>query len=472
MRSALRPLLALAPLVAAPVAGAQPPTPQAPAFQDPALQALIQEALDRNPDLAKARSLVDASKEQIPQAKALPDPSLSLGLQNDGFNGLQVGKMPTSYYQIMFTQPLPWPGKRGTRGDVAALGVRMQDASLARTRLTLLSDLERAYTGLLLVREQLGLLDQQAAYLQQAEGSTRVRYQVGQGNQSDLLRAQLERTRLQQTRLDLQAQEAALLAGLNRIRNRPSGTPLETPAALEALPAPAPDTEEAWMARAESGSPDLAYAQRSLEQAERSLDLAKLNIRPDFAVSAGLMPRGGLDPMWQVNVSIGLPIYARQKQRRAVAEQEWRKQAEGQGVRSVRLLLQQRTRERLARLASDEASIRIYQQGLLVQSEASFKAALAQYEAGKVPFLAVLEALNGWVADRSGYLSVLAQARAEDIALREFNLGPTPGIASASLGSPSLGMSGGGPSAAASSGMKAGGTGASPASNTASTSSM
>ena len=146
MRSHLRPFLALATLLAAPVAGAQTPTPTAPSdrSQDPVLAALLQEAIQRNPDLAEARSLVAASRERIPQAKALPDPSLSLGLQNDGFHGLQVGKMPTSYYQIMVTQPLPWPGKRDARGKVAALGVRVQDAALARTRLTLLADLERA----------------------------------------------------------------------------------------------------------------------------------------------------------------------------------------------------------------------------------------------------------------------------------------------------------------------------------------
>ena len=443
MRSPLRLLPALAILLAAPAAVAQTPKPAHTGIEDPVLSSLVQEAIRRNPDLAEARSQVAASRERIPQAKALPDPSLSLGLQNDGFHGLQVGKMPTSYYQIMVTQPLPWPGKRDAREKVAALGVRVQDAALARTRLSLLADLERAYVGLILVREQLGLLDQQATYLRQAEGSARVRYQVGQASQADLLRAQLERTRLQQTRLDLQAQESSLLATLNRIRVRPSTAPLATPATVESLPLPSLESERVWMQRAEAASPDLAYARRSLAQSERSLDLAKLDVRPDFAVSAGLMPRGGLDPMWQVSVSIGLPIYAHQKQDRAVAEQEWRKQASSQAVQSVRTLLRQRTRERLAALGAAEASARIYREGLLVQSEAAFDSAMAQYEAGKVPFLSVLESLDGWVSDRSSYLAVLAQAQAQEIALRAFDLGPTPAITAGSLGTPSLAMGSG-----------------------------
>ena len=197
------------------------------------------------------------------------------------------------------------------------------------------------------------------------------------------------------------------------------------------------------MQRAEAGSPDLAYARRTLAQSEQSLDLAKLDVRPDFAVSAGLMPRGGLDPMWEVSVSIGLPIYAHQKQQRAVAEQTWRKQASGQAIQSVKTLLRQRIRERLAALGAAEASARIYREGLLVESEATFQSAMAQYEAGKIPFLSVLEALNGWVSDRSSYLSVLAQAQAQEIALRAYDLGPTPAISAPSLGSPSLAMGAG-----------------------------
>jgi outer membrane protein TolC len=442
MRMLMRTLLASAPMIARSAAGTMPtpPKPASPA-PDPILQALLREALARNPELAQAQALVDASKAEVPQAGALADPTLSLGLQNDGFNGIQVGKMPTSYYEAMVSQPLPWPGKRRARTDIASLGVKVQDASLDRTRLQLVSDLERAYVGLVLVREQLRLIDQQASYLAQAEGSAKVRYEVGQGNQSDLLRAQLERTRLQQQRLSLQAQEPTLLATINRIRNRPSDTPLDTPVRLESMPLPVEHTEAAWMDRADSESPDLAYAKRSLEQASRRLDLAKLNVRPDFAVTAGYMARGSLDPMWTVGFSIGLPVCAHRKQQKAVAEESWRKQAEGHEVEAVRTLLRQRIRERVAQLASDEASIRIYRQGLLVQSKASFKASLAQYEAGKVPFLTVLESLDGWVADQSGYLQALSQAQAQDIALREFNLGSTPAITGGAMGSPSLGLS-------------------------------
>lgn len=448
MRECSRLAYALTPMVVL-AQGQAPPTVSPQAIDDPIWQELQAEALEKNPDLARGKSLVEAEKERIPQAKALPDPSLSLGIQNDGFKRIEIGRMETSWYQLMVTQPLPWPGKRQVRGDIAALGVDGQDAVLRRTRLGLLSDLRRAYVGLLLVRGQLQLLDDQGLFLQKAEATTKVRYEVGQGSQADLLRAQLERTRLQQTRLGLEAEEHSVRAAINRIRVADPDAPIATTNSLRALSAPDMRLDQAWLDQAEKESPELLQATIDLHQAERRLDLAKLDRKPDFAVSAAIMPRGGLEPMWQVGFSIGLPIFSKQKQQRAVAEQEWRRKAQGSGVETVRILLSQRIRERQAQLASTLATLRIYREGLLVQSEASFQAALAQYEAGQAsyPFLSVLEALNGWVADQSRQLQTLAQAQALQIAQEEFNLGPTPGISSAGLSASAMGGSGGGPPA-------------------------
>jgi len=451
MRSFVRLALGLIPAIG--VAQALPSTPistpagQTEAARDPLLEALISEALARHPDIAKAKALVDAEKERIPQSKALPDPSLSLGIQNDGFNGLQIGKMETSYYQVMLTQPLPWPGKRGLRGEVTSLGAEATRAASDRYRLTLIADMKRAYYGLILVRGQLELLDQQTLFWQKASDITRVRYEVGQGAQADLLRSQLELNRLRQARLSLESEERVLLTTLNRLRVMPADTPVPTTARLEdAIPQTSPVTT--WVERSEKESPELLAARLGIRQAERSLDLAKRDRYPDFAVSAGIMPRGSLDPMWQVGFSVSLPIWSKQKQQRAVSEQEIRRRAQSSETESIRLLLGQRIQERSAQMVSALATIRIYREGLLVQSESSYQAILGQYESGRAPFLSVLEALNGWTSDRGGYLQSLAQAQAIQIAQEEFNLAGTPPISATGLNAGSMGM-GGSPSGSA-----------------------
>lgn len=408
---------------------------------DPLLKSLIQEVLDHNPDLTKAKSLVEAEKERIPQSKALPDPSLTLGLQNDGFKRIQVGKMETSYYQAILTQPLPWPGKRGLRGEIASLGVETARLTADRTRLSLVADVKRAYFGLLLVRGQVELLDQQALFWQKAVDITKVRYEVGQGSQADLLRAQLEQNRIRQTRISLRSEEQVLLATLNRLRGLSSETPIPTAVKLQDF-MPEGSSAASWMDRAQKESPELRGARVGIQQAERSLDLAKRERYPDFAVSAGLMPRGGLEPMWQVGFSISLPVWSKQKQQRAVSEQELRRRAQGSDAESIRILLAQRIHERAAQLEAALDTIRLYKDGLLVQSESSFQANLAQYETGRAPFLSALEALNGWIADQGGFLQTVAQAQAVQIAQEEFNLAGTPAISAQGLSAGSMGTGG------------------------------
>jgi len=440
----MRMLLRLVPaLVLAAPGSAQVPLSQ-PSPTDPVLEALLRDARAQHPDLQKADAAVRMDQERIPQAGVLPDPTLSLGLQNDGFKRLEVGRMETSFYSVAFTQPLPWPGKRGLRKEVAAIGVDLSQATRARIQLSLEADVRRGYTALLLVRGQKLLLEQQTIFLEQAERLARTRYEVGQGSQGDLLRAQLERTRLQVASWSLGAEERTTLAGLNRLRQHDPADPIPTTAALAGLEEPDTLAPE----QVEARSPELAGARASVRQTEKLLDLAKLDRRPDFSVTAGIMPRGGLDPMWQVGVGISLPIYGHSKQQRAVAEHEHHRQGQGAEVESVRTLLRQRTEERNIQIQTLRRIRDLYRDGLLVQSEASFKALLAQYETGRAPFLGALEALNGWVGDQGAYLQTLAQLQAQHIALREAALGPTAPISGGSLGSASISSGAAAPTAA------------------------
>lgn len=445
----MRPLIAA--LVCGPLLWAQTPVPPSAPVpppvhwtgdqEDPLLIALVMEALQNHPSLARGQGRVAAERERIPQATALADPTLSVGLQNEGFRKLTVGEMEGSAYQLMLTQPLPWPGKRALRGEVAKVGVELAETEVRRAATTLTADVKRAYVGLLLVRGQVDLLNTQEAFWQKAAELTRVRYEVGQGTQADLLRAQVELTRLQQNRLALAAEERAFLATLNGLLVRPQDSLLPTTRRLEDLPIlvlPA----QTWIDRAAMDCCETQDAALLLKQAELGLTLAKRERYPDLAVSAGVMPRGSLDPMWQVGVSVSLPIWSGRKQKRAIAEQEWRRKAGEAEVRTVRALLTQRIHERQAQLEAAVATLKVYREGLLVQGEASFQASLAQYEAGRGSFLAVLEALTAWAADRGAYLQTHAQAQALAIAQEEFNLAGTPPIAASGLRAASMAMGG------------------------------
>lgn len=406
---------------------------QAPA-QDAVLGKLLEEAAAASPDVAQARAVVEAERARIPQAGAFQDPSLTLGIQNDGFKHIEIGTMGTSFFNIMVTQPFYWPGKQGLREQVATLEARRAEARLARATLDLEGRVRRSYLGLLLVQGQMDLLTEQEGLWKQAEQAARSRYEAGQVPQPDLLRAQLERARLQQRRWALESEVAVRLAELNRLRARPLEALVPTSTSLGRVTDPPLQSEADATKDAEARSPELMLSALGVEQSGRRVDLAHRERLPDFSVTAAVMPRGSLEPMWALGVTVGLPIFAASKQNRAVDENEQRRIAEEQGSETLRQVLRLRTKERLSTLAALNRTNQYYRENILVLSMATARSTLSQYEVGPMPFAAVLEALSGYVTDRASFLGSIADAQLVAIAQQEVSLDPVPSLSGAATG--------------------------------------
>jgi outer membrane protein TolC len=405
---------------------------------DPTLAALVEQSLAARPEVARAEAMARAQDQQVPQAGALPDPMLQLGLQNDGFRRLEIGNMETSYYSIMASQALPWPGKRRLRTQIAELGARQARSTATRARLGTEAEVRRAYLDLMVARDRLALLDDLQRLWQQSEGVARTRYQAGDGAQSDVLRSQLELGRLQQRRWTLQADERIGVQTLNRLRGHPLDEPVETSIHLPDLRPPPVPPAAAALEDALARSPELAAARIAAGQAQTSLSLARRSFYPDFVVSAAIMPRGGpFDPMWLLSIGSTLPIFAARKQSRAVAENDALALAAGKSVESVEQSLRLIVHQRRAVLSALSDTIRLYHGGLLVQSEATAASTLAQYKVGKVAFASVLEANAGYIADQDGYLLSIAEAQRILIAAAEVSLALGAASASGSMAPPS-----------------------------------
>lgn len=407
--------------------------------RDSVLVGLLREAVGARPELARAQATLDADLARVSQVRALPDPTLSLGIQNDGFKRLQIGEMETSYWSIVAAQTFPWYGKRGLRAKVQSLGAKQSETDLMRTRLSVRAEVERGYLDLLLVRDRLRILGTLEILWLQAEGLSRSRYETGDGAQTDVLRAQLERSRLQQQRWALVADERRALAALNRSVGRPLDLSIPTVVSLRDISdPPLPDSSSAE-ADLETGSPELRKARLAADQSGALVSLARKDYFPDVTVSGGVMPRGGsFESMWQAGVSVPLPLWAAGKQSKAVSEYRLRRQAAESSAEAIRRLARQRLEERRATLTALLQTNRLYRSGLLIQSEATVSSAIAQYRVARVPFASVLEALSGFQADLLGFYESVAAIQRVDIAQREFSLDPVAGPGSGGLGSATI----------------------------------
>jgi cobalt-zinc-cadmium efflux system outer membrane protein len=169
-----------------------------------------------------------------------------------------------------------------------------------------------------------------------------------------------------------------------------------------------------------------------------------------------VMPRGQIEPMWTVQLGITLPVWGATKQSKGVEESQSRREADLRGEESVRQVVKLRAQERRTLLAAALQTLEIYRGGILLQSDATVRSTMSQYQVGKVTFPSVLEVLRGLVVDEGGYLDAQAAAQKLAIADREVSLGPPDGAGGGGSGGSMPGT------ASVSTAGRAGGAGGSP----------
>jgi outer membrane protein TolC len=412
--------------------------------EDPLLASLIDEALARNPEVVAAQEAVAAARSRPDQARSLPNPMLSVTYTNDGW-APSLGTQDMTTLAFMGSQDLPYPGKRRLRGDVLTREAEQVEQQLERVKLGVAARLKRAYYGLVLSRDLLDLIREQEEIWKQIEGVARARYVVGQGAQQDVLRVQIEVTRVEQLRTEQEAEVEIRVAELNRLLDRPASSALGTQARVSLRPVE--ETPVEALDRLSGISPELKSASVGVERAALTVELARKEYKPDFSVQAGYMNRGGLDPMWQAGVAISVPLY-RKRLSAGLAEAEAQARALERLVEAIRLQLRFRTQQRLAQLSATERIATLYGQGIVPQDRMSVDAAVANYQTGKVPFIAVLEALTTLYNDRATHLALQASHERTRASLEEASLEDTSGMdaagpsGTAAVGGSSLGLAG------------------------------
>ena len=424
---------------------------------DSALDALVSTAIENTPELAAAHAAVDAARRRVEPARTLGDPSLSATYQNDG-RSLSLGKAAGSFAGLMLSQPLPWPGKLALAGRAAESEAReIESGTLGRAGLMIEARVRNAWYDLVLARALDRLIEDRRDTARQIEVTTRDRYVAGLAVQQDVLRAQVELARIDELKATQRAVISSRLAELNRLLGFRQDAALETPADLPSVAALSPAA--GWIASALGRSPEAAAARQGIDTGRLRVQIAKKNFLPDFVVSAGSMYRGNfaMGPMWQVGVGVSLPVWINRRQQNQLAEAQARFAGQTAQTDVIGLELELRTRERIAQLQTANEVALLYRDKIVLLDQLSYESALASYQAGKVPFITVFEAVNILYSDRASYLGRLAEAAKWRVAIDEAALQPT-----AMSGAPAM-PSGGG---AAASGM----SGQSPASSSSSSS--
>lgn len=404
------------------------------ALADPQLDALVAEALTNAPETAAAQASVEAAQQRIVPARTLADPFVSTTYQNDG-RSFSLGNAEGSFLGLMASQSIPWPGKLRLAGDVATSEAReIERGTLRRTALALEARVRNAWYDIVLARSIDRIIEDRRNAATQIEASVRERYAAGLAEQQDVLRAQVELARIDEQKATQAAVIASRIAELNRLAGAPQDRPIATP---DRLPEDAvfPTLAE-LIAAAAARSPELAASGQAIETGRIRVDLAKKNFLPDFSVNAGSMYRGSFEmgPMWQVGIGVTVPLWIERRQQNQLAEAQAMVRGRTAESETVTRELELRTRERTAQLDAALRIAALYRDKVLPLDELSLESALASYQAGKLPFISILDALNTLYSDRAIYAGRLAESAKWRVAIDEASLQAT-----AMSGAPSMG---------------------------------
>ncbi len=374
-----------------------------------ALSELIEEALSQNPQIKAARNEWEASLQVIPQAKSLPDPMLSYSY----FGQSVETRLGPQRNKFSLSQKFPFFGKLSLKGKIARKGASVLEEQYMAVKLNIVLKVKKAFFSLFWLDRAIRIAQEEKEVLERLTKIAEKKYETGEANQQDVLKAQLEISKVQDKILILNQRRRAIAAELNALLNhRPDSFVGE----VEEFEVPELRFElEELYEWAREMRPELRKAQHFIEKNEESLKLAKKNYFPDFRLMFDYIDIGGGTTTnikdgrnsWMASVGINIPIW-RKKLHAAEAEAATKLKASQDRYKNVQNETLSRVNELFFEVETVSEQVNLYKYSLLPQAEQSLKASEVGYLTGKVDFLNLLDAERMVLLIRIGYFKTIA----------------------------------------------------------------
>jgi len=355
-------------------------------------------ALAAEPGQAALRARATSLEEQAVVAGALPDPMLRLGLNNypiqsGGFTTEGMTNVGATYRQAF------------PRGDTRALGslkfTRLADAQLqeadARGK-DVLAAARVAWLELYYWSRARELIRESRPFFEDLVTVTRSLYAVGRRNQQDVLRADLELSRLDDRLIDIERQQLRARAQLGEW----IGDDAQRRVA-DKLPQwdDAPPLEDLLAALREH--PALRAADARIAAQDAGVELAEQRSKPGWALDVGYSYRDGSLPSGDprsdfvtVGVTVDLPFFSRKSVDSTLSAALQDRSAARSDRERLQRSLESRLNAEYARWQELSRRLALYEERILVQASDHAQAALLAYQNDRGNFADVM---RGYIDD-------------------------------------------------------------------------
>lgn len=378
------------------------------------LELLVAEAQTNNPEVTSTYEQWQMLLAKSRQAGSLDDPMLMLKIQNGMVNDpAAFDKDPTTAKVIGISQMLPFFGKRDLLKAGAEQEARSAEWELAERKVQLRRMVQEAWAQLALVENSLRLVTENIATLDSLNTLAETGYGSGMVAQNAVLRTQIERSRMEEMRIGLIQKQRSLAAMFAALLHRPIDAPAPsvTGSIVPVQMSPAELEEMALRSR-----PELFARNARLELARLGTTLAQRESYPDFTLSLEYMQRDAFsgdpasmgDDMYSAAISFNLPVQ-QGKRRAMVAEAQAQGRMAEAEIEGLQHEIRRGISDTLARLDASAAMAKLYNDGLIPQTEFATESLLASYQVGKGDLMTVLDSRMKVFGARQQYYNFVAE---------------------------------------------------------------
>jgi cobalt-zinc-cadmium efflux system outer membrane protein len=364
----------------------QPDTPTS-------LTELLQESQKSNAELSAAEHAWRAATQVAQQVATLPDPQVTVQQFSVGSPKPFAGFTNSDFAYIGFgiSQELPYPGKLRLKGEVASREAQAQKAQAAEVRASIAQRVKTTYFHLAYLQETLRLLESTRTTLKHLSDTELARYRVGEGSQADVIKAQLEHTKLVREITMHHAEVAQYQAELKLLLHRSQGSAdiVAEHLSLTPLTYGAPEL----LSFVEGRNPSVQSERAELSKQDVQLQSAERAKKPDFTIGYMFQETGSkYRDYYMLTVGVSFP-----RRRRVNAGISEAAEMQEKARASLDAQLQQQLSEVQKQYVSATNTAELvaeYKDGLIPQAESVLRAHLTAYQSATEELSAVLLSLN------------------------------------------------------------------------------
>ena len=338
-------------------------------------------ASERAPMLDARRAGVSAAQEEAARAGALPDPMLTVGIDNlpvTGSDAFDARVDDMTMKKIGLRQEIPSRAKRSARQSFAARQIDEAQAQSQAEVLAVRRAAAEAWIAVWAAQRQLVALQKLREQAALAVKVSKARVAGGGEPVSDALAAEAALLELDSRIEAARAKKLAAQAGLARWLGDAAVEVADQAPNFDSLP-----VSEAQLLAAVGRVGPLLWATAQVETAAAAIDVARADKRPDWSVGASYGQRvGARSDMIMFEVGIGLPLFSRNRQDRGVAAREADYQTALATREDLRRQEAARIRADLARWEGLKRQVALHEDSLLPLAQDRSTTTLAAYRAG------------------------------------------------------------------------------------------